>query len=327
MTSVAWDTSNLAVYFKDGAVCTSCCNAGDPCTHCDVTTPKTIFVQITGATDVFNGICGCIDFGGGIGSRSAKFEGMAADDVLNNNIVTCIQDDINPCIFRALVSLDAATLKRYSPACTPVDCTGAVVDTRKMCWLQYEITRLATQTQVHIFLLGEEDPGDYDPENPIISCAIAWLSIVNVFIPCDGPDCLCCEMEPAGGSVFWDITNATVRTWSVLCPTMHVNNVVASANAAGCGGDEEKVQVDVTVHDSDDVVLENAHVEITLTGEVENVVYADTDAFGVATYLSDCLCINGTINVEVTNVTKGGYLWDSDDDEDSLTDSVDMDCV
>lgn len=320
MVTAAYDVSNLVALYKDGLQCTTCCLVGDPCEHCDVDTPATVFVQITGAVDYLDGLCLCLDFGGG--SSSAKFEGLAADDVLNNVIVECTQQD--SCLWVGTIDLDSATLKEYGIAGCPggaPDCTGGF-STREICSLRIEVTRNAANTDVKIIILGQDTPGSGN-------CAEVWHSLaVWEVITCDGDHCICCEKE--GGFVsgrFWDLTDATIRTWSILCDTMHVNNVAASANAAGCGGDEEKIQVDVTIHDSDDAVLENANVEITLTGAVDDVVYAETDAFGVATYLSDCLCINGTINVEVTNITKGAYIWDSDDDEDSLTDSIVMDCV
>ncbi len=324
MVTAAWDTSNLVAFYSGGVQCETCCNIGDPCTHCDVDTPKTIFVQITGAVDFLEGLCLCVDYP--VGSAPSKFEGMAADDVLNDLIVECTQTEFDDCIWTASVALDAATLKTYTGASCPLgppNC-GTLGETRKMCWLFYEVTRNAADIQVKISILGEDTPG-----SELTNCEENWYdSAVRETVTCDGDHCICCEKE--GGLVvarYWDLTGATIRTWSTLCDTMHVNDVSSQAIVSDCGGDEEKSEVTVIIHDSDDAVLANAHVEITLTGAVSDVVYADTNGSGVATYTSDCLCINGTINVEVTNITKGGYVWDSDDDEDSLTDSIVMDCV
>ncbi len=324
MVTAAWDSSNLVAIYSGGVQCVTCC-AGDPCTHCTGSTPEKIYVQITGAVDSIEGTCSCMD--AEPDNWSAKFEGMAADDVLNNVIVECTQTATDACKWVAWVPLDAATLKAYG-ICTPPasDCTGGYT-TRKICWLFYEVTRTATQTVVRIYLHGEEDPGDYNPAYPILSCSTEWYFAVTEGITCAGSDCICCEKEGGGAAGYWDLTNATIRTWSERCDTMHVSTVVAVANPSDCTGDEERAVVTVTIHDSDDNPLDNAHVEIALTGAVTDVVYVDTDVNGIATYTSACLCVAGTINVEITNLTKGGYVWDSADDEDSLTDSIVMDCV
>lgn len=327
MVLAGYDTSNLVALYSGGVQCETCCEIGVPCTHCDVPTPLIVFVQIDGLVDFLEGLCLCIDYTPGV--EPSKFEGIAADDVINNVIVECTQTGFDSCIWIGSITLDSATLKKYSDAgasCPlgPADCTGALLQTRKMCTLQFQVTRNAADIEVKVTVLGEDDPGDFPG-----SCGEEWHSqAVRETITCDGDACVCCEKEGlAAVARFWDGTNATVRTWSALCSTMHVNDVSAQAIVSDCGGDEERAEVAVTIHDSDDAVLENAHVEITLTGAVSDVVYADTNGSGVATYTSDCLCVNGTINVEVTNITKGGYLWDSDDDEESLTDSILMDCV
>ncbi len=323
MSGLARNSSTLKLISKNGKLCTKCCNVGIPCTHCDVPTPLTVFVQIGGLVDFLEGLCLCIDYV--TGSAPSKFEGIAADDVINNVIVECTQ--VSACRWVGFIILDAATLKKYSGASCPLgppDCTGSVLQTRKMCSLQFEVQRNAADTEVKVLILGEDDPGDFPP-----ACGEVWHSqAVRENITCDGGECICCEKEGlAAVARYWDGTNATIRTWSLFCQTMHVNAVTASANAGGCGGDEEKIQVDVTIHDSDDNLLDNANVEITITGGVEDIVNVNTDAIGEAQYLSDCLCIDDTINIEVTNVTKGGFLWDPDDDEDSLTDSIIMDCT
>jgi len=194
-----------------------------------------------------------------------------------------------------------------------------------MCYVIYFVQRSAGSVRVQLQIAGEETPGS-DEDWSKVNCVTSFADGVDETIAAAGSECLCVEQE-GGAEMYWDMANGTIRVWSALCPTMHINDVSAFANAGGCGGDEEKIQVDITVHDSDDVAIDNARIEITLTGAVEDVVFADTDAFGDATYLSDCLCVNGTINVEVTNLTKGGYIWNSDDDEDALTDSILMDCT
>ncbi len=321
MVLAGYDTSNLVALYNDGVQCETCCEIGVPCTHCDVTTPLTVFVQIDGATDIFEGLCVCLDYAGG--SKPSKFEGLAADDVLNNVIVECTQ--VSACRWVGSIILTGATLKTYGGASCPLgppDCTGGLLEIREICSLRFEVERHAANTEVLVLVLGQDTPGSGN-------CGETWHSFgVFEFITCDGDQCVCCEKEGGLASGrFWDLTGATIRTWSALCATMHVNDVSASANAAGCAGDEEKIQVEVTIHDSADNPIDNVNVEITLTGAVSDIVHADTNGAGVATYLSDCLCINGTINVEVTNVTKGGFLWDPADDEDSLTDSILMDCV
>lgn len=322
MVQAGYDTSNLVALYNNGVQCTSCCNAGIPCQNCDVVTPKTVILQITGATDRLEGVCVCTQFGGGLGTRSSKFEGISADDVLNDVLVECTQSISNPCVWSGTILLSSAILKGYIPGCIPLDCTGSST-IYNMCTIAVILTRNATTTRVRMVLLGDEDPGR-DCADP---AQIAWFVLMNESIDCDGSSCMCCEKEGGANGPYWDMGNATIRMWSVFCPTMHVFDVTALGNAAGCGGDEEKIQVDITIHDSDENLLDNAHVEITLTGGIEDVVYVDTDVSGKAQYLSDCLCIDDTIHIEVTNVTKGGFLWDPNDDEDSLTDSILMDCV
>lgn len=327
MVTAAWDTSNLVALYKDGKQCTSCCNIGVPCEHCDVVTPKKVFVEISGASDVIDGLCKCIVFGGN--GTTSKFEGVAADDVINH-VVFELTQSVSECRWSNVFALDSATLKTYIrenciPPPDPGDCTGDFIESRKMCWLGVRVTRNASTIDIRFQILGEEDPGQFNPEIPA-TCLTAWAEQTE-FVTCDGDACICCIEDGGSLGLMYDFRNAIINTWSVFCPTMHVNDVSASAKTADCGGDEEKIQVEVTIHDEDDAVLENARVKITLTGGIEDIVYVTTDVTGVATYLSDCLCIDDTVNVEITRLTRGGYIWDPDDDEDSLTDSITMDCV
>lgn len=317
MVLAAYDTSNLVALEKDGVQCETCCVIGEPCEHCDVATPKTIYVQVTGAVDLLEGACTTV-FITGQGDVPAKYEGMAADDVLNNKIIELTQS-ILACTWTEGVALSEATLKTYGEA---EDCSGAVHETRGLCLFAYAVERKAATTALRIGIYGDEDAG-WACEHP---AQILWAWAISVDMPCAGSACLCCELEGVGDR-YYDMSNATIRIWSDLCPTMHINSVVAEANPSDCGGDEERAIVTVRAHDANDDPIENAHIEITLTGEVSDVVYVDTDGDGIAVYTSDCLCVAGTINVEVTNLTKGGYVWNSDDDEDGLTDSIVMDCV
>lgn len=311
-----------ALRSSSGKMCSSCCGvAGVPCAHCDITTPETVFVRITGATDSIEGVCFCSGiFGGGL--DPVKVEGIAADDVLNDVVVELTQTGFDECIWQGYIVLDSATLTRYSDlgSCPTPDCSS-VSQTRKMCLLEFELTREATQLSLRIFLTGEDTPGDYPT-----SCSAQWF-LKTTAIACDGDDCICCELDGGASGGLYDFSSAIISTWSALCGSMHVGSLDVSAEVDGCGGDEEVASVTVEVHDPDHNAVEDASVEITLSGAIEDVVYALTGAGGYATYTSACVCVNGTINVEVTGVTKGGVVWDEDGNDVGLTDSFVMDCV
>lgn len=316
MVTAGWNPSTLKSLYNSatGKACTGCCGdpAGANCNECDNTTPLYVYVKLTGVRDSLNGGC-LLEFPGDPGPFvfSASANNFPAS-LVDNVVIRCTQSGSFPCSWFGFLDITGAgaTVDRYVHAKGPADCSS-FFNTINLSTITVEVTKLPAG-KVNVFYR---------------------IELANSFgsqLDCLAANCVCCSKELDGGGgdgQIWAFENGQVSVQSQFCSPLHVNELTTSLSTSGCAGSEEKITGVVTIHDENHDPLEGAFVTVNISGVGTQTMTETTDVNGEATFVGNCICESGTITMTIVDVTKEGFKWLENNDEDDLFSNETMSCI
>ncbi len=330
MVKVGFNPSTLKVKYKNGKVCVGCCTEyGINCANCPTPaqTPKYIHIRPSGLVN-----CACMDgdnqwWGNPwyFNFRAFKPFGDIAS-LINDQSVTLTF--FSACQWRALLAIDPGYgVYAYQDALG--DCSGTPAETVNAAYLVFWVTRYASKITISIRIYdgGLNFPGWGIGFGYRCSYVAQW----TISSP-SGDKCFCNDEDAVRN---WDgcvdygdtlCTGGKVAVWAEDCPVCHIS--VCGVSEISCspptGG--QKVRVQFTVVDENSNPIEGAEVYFTLSGALSESANATTNASGVATWESDCVCETGLVTATVDNVIASGYEYDSNENICS-SDNVALTCT